>query len=188
MEQNGITISSFGINWFDCEEDEARPYFEFCKRANIPVMGIMMALDRLPMIEKLCAEYGIKVALHAHGRHDPLGNAVALRKLIDSSSSNIGICLETCWLIDAGERPEEIALEFKERIYGAHIKDLVFDDNGEAVDVIVGTGLLNLPAVLKALKGAPLSYVTLEYEGEAEAPLDNVKKCVEYIAGIVDCL
>ena len=181
MNENGIKTSSFGINYFNCPEEEARLYFEFAKKAEIKVLGVAFVEEMISILEKLSAEYGIKLAVHNHGRHDPFGTIGALKKLFAKCSMNIGLCLDTCWMIDAGENPAEAAEVFKDRLYGVHLKDMILDDKGEAQDVILGTGMLNMPELKIALEGAPIDYYTIEYECNPQDPTDDVINCVENV-------
>lgn len=179
---NGIRISSFGVNGFSADESAARKVFEFAVMAGVPAISADLAPGALDMIEKLCAEYGRKIAIHNHGRKHKLGPVWTLEELFSRSSENIGLCLDTAWMLDSGENPLEIAKKFRSRLYGTHIKDFVFDRAGKPEDVVVGTGNLDLAGYLAYLRETDYQgYLTLEYEGDAENPVPALKKCVEEI-------
>ena len=65
---NGITVTSFGVHYFSTDEAEARKVFEFACLAGFPAISADLDLNALDMVEKLCAEYGKKIAIHNHGR------------------------------------------------------------------------------------------------------------------------
>ena len=72
--------------------------------------------------------------------------------------------------------------QFRERLYGLHLKDYVFDRAGRGEDVLTGTGNLDLPEMLRYLKQSNFDGVlTLEYEGDHQSPVPAVKTCVEII-------
>ncbi len=182
FSDNGIRISSFGVNGFTTDEAAARKVFEFAVMADFPVISADLASGALDLVEKLCAEYGRKIAIHNHGRKHKLGPVWALEDLFRRSSENIGLCLDTAWMLDSGENPLEIARKYRSRLYGTHIKDFVFDRAGKPEDVVVGTGNLDLPAYLAYLRETDYQgYLTLEYEGDADNPVPALKQCVEAI-------
>ena len=105
-----------------------------------------------------------------------------LEKLFTEASSNIGLCLDTAWMLDSGEDPVAVARKFQERLYGVHIKDFVFDRAGRPEDVIVGTGNLDLEGLAAFLTEIEYDgYFTLEYEGDVNDPIPATKECVEAV-------
>jgi len=178
----GVTVSSYGVFGIGEDEAAARPVFEFARMADVPVVSADIRPGGLEVAERLCNEYGKKIAIHNHGRRHRLGPAWALQELFDKSSDNVGLCLDTAWMIDSGEDPVKIARQFADRLYGVHLKDFVFDRAGKPADVVVGEGNLDLPAMLGFLIEMGFDgYFTLEYEGDVDNPTPAVAACVEAI-------
>ena len=178
----GIAISSFGVSCFAGDERAARQVFEFAALAGFPVIGADLGDGGLGLVEKLCVEYGKKVAIHNHGRKHALGSIAALERLFAESSPNVGLCLDTAWMLDSGEEPVAVAEKFKDRLYGLHVKDFVFGRDGKPEDVVVGSGNLDMGKLAAFLVEANFGgYLTLEYEGDAGNPVPALKKCVENI-------
>jgi sugar phosphate isomerase/epimerase len=76
---------------------------------------------------------------------------------------------------------------YGDRLYGVHLKDFVFDDQGNHEDVIIGTGGLDLPEFLRRLKGVGFDgYMSIEYEGDVDDPLPAVIECVRVITEAID--
>ena len=70
-----------------------------------------------------------------------------------------------------------------ERNFGMHLKD---HDNKRKTDVVFGdpTGVLDVPAVLKALKEVKFNgHISIEYEANPTDPSPDMKKCVAYVQG-----
>jgi len=175
----GITISSYGVNRFGKDEAGARKVFEFAVMAGFPTISADLGEGGLELAEKLCSEYGKKIAIHNHGRKDAFGSVAALEKLFANSSPNVGLCLDTAWMMDSGEDPIAVAEKFKERLYGIHVKDFVFDRAGKEIDVVAGTGNLDLAKLAALLKRIVYKgYLTIEYEGEKENPVPSLTECV----------
>ncbi|MHB9134635.1 MAG: sugar phosphate isomerase/epimerase family protein [Armatimonadota bacterium] len=180
--ENGITITAFGVAHFPNDETVARSYFNFAKAAGFPTLSAAPDPDAFPLLERLCDEYGVKLAIHNHGRKDRYGSVAQLADAFSHTSPNIGLCLDTAWMLDAGENPLAVAERFADRLYGLHIKDFIFQPDGSPVDVVVGTGNLPLAELFATLKQINFhGYTTLEYEGDPENPVPSLQQCVEQL-------
>lgn len=180
--ENGICISSYGVCGFTTDEAQARRLFAFARKAGITALSADLDPDALPMLERLCDEYGVKLAVHNHGRKHRYGTFAQLDALFASTSPHIGLCLDTAWMLDAGENPVAAAEHFADRLYGVHLKDFIFARNGAPEDVIVGTGNLDLVALFDVLERNGFNgYLTLEYEGDVQNPIPSVARCVEQL-------
>ncbi len=139
--------------------------------------------------EKLSEEYGVRVALHNHGRQMRYGASWELEEVFANTTANIGLCLDTAWMIDARENPIDVARHFAERLYAVHLKDFVFEPTGKPKDVIVGEGNLDLPGFLRTLVDVGFDGVcTLEYEGDVNDPVPATKACVAAVRAAAEAL
>ncbi len=178
--QNGIEVSAYGVDGFGANEAALRLKFEFAKKAGIKVMGADPHPEAYALIDKLCNEYNIKVAIHNHGRVHRYGKLSQIKEAFEKTGPNIGLCLDTAWAMDAGEDPVTWILACGDRLYGIHFKDFLFDDMGEPIETVLGSGNLCLKAVMDALEAVNFSgYATIEYEGEAQNPVPSIIKCVK---------
>ena len=140
-------------------------------------------IGRTPIVfettARLAEKYGIQLGIHNHGGYDWLGSIAMIEHLMNTLPPQIGLCLDTAWCLQAAGNPVEWAEKFRNRLFGIHVKDFIFDRAGRWSDVIVGTGNLDLPKFLKAALPAPnLTAVTLEFEGKPENPGPELKQCV----------
>jgi sugar phosphate isomerase/epimerase len=135
--------------------------------------------DGVKNIEKLADEYDMQLAIHNHGGYDWLGNPTMLKYMFGKTTKRIGLCLDTAWAIDAKQNAVEMAETLGERLYGIHIKDFIYDRQRVPHDVVIGTGILDLPKLIKVLDQinytAPL---VIEYEGDVENPVPVLRECV----------
>ena len=179
----GVSINAFGVHGFTEDEAVARVVFEFAKAAGFAtISGDIREPAGLTVAEKLCEEYGKKVAIHNHGRKHRLGSIAALEDLFARSSANIGLCLDTAWMLDSREDPLAAARKFRERLYGLHVKDFVFDRAGKPEDVVVGSGNLDLDGLAAFLADSGFDgYLTLEYEGDVQNPTPALQECCDAI-------
>ena len=180
--ERGITISCYGAFGIGADEDRARKVFDFADASGFETIVVIPEEGGVETAEKLCAEYGMKAAVHNHGRQMRYGAVWEFEELFEGTSPNIGMCLDTAWMLDAGEDPLEVARRFADRLYGVHVKDFVFDRAGKPSDVIVGEGNLDLAGFLGVLgKIGFQGFFTLEYEGDVDNPIPATRKCVEAV-------
>jgi inosose dehydratase len=182
----GITVDALGVAGFAGDEAKERKYFESITAAGANLISCSFDIHRLPdclrVAEKLGEEFDVRIAIHNHGGQDWLGNSDALSWVFGQTSDRIGLCLDTAWALAANANPQAMAEKFADRLYGLHIKDFVFDRAGHPEDVVVGTGNLDLPKLLKFLQGLDhLGWVALEYEGDADNPCPAITECVKAV-------
>jgi len=187
-QECGISVVSFGVHVFGPDEAADRKVFEFATLAGFPAISAHFPLGAsIEKYDKLAAVYGKKLAIHNHGRKHHHGSIQALEAVFCTTSEHIGLCLDTAWAMDAGEDPLKMAEKFQNRLYGVHFKDFVFDKAGRPEDVVLGTGNLDLEALIRFLSqtgyDGPL---TLEYEGDEKNPVPANKKCVEALRRAIE--
>lgn len=180
----GVKIGSIGVETFTDDADAARHRFEFAKAAGCEVISTHFKpdtyLDAIGIVEALCDEYGVKIAIHNHGGYHWLGNMEMLDHVFSVSNECVGLCIDTAWALDAGHDPIKMVEKFGDRLYGLHIKDFAFDRARRREDVVVGTGNLDLAGLKSALEKVGFGgYMVLEYEGDPADPMPAVRSCVE---------
>ena len=187
LKENNITMDSYGQVVFSADEKAARQAMEFSKLAGIKAVTAHVEPDGIQAAEKLTEEFGISLAIHNHGRKHIYGTFAQLDELFSKTSERFGLCLDTAWFLDAGEEPLEALEKYKGRIFGVHLKDFTFDDQGNHEDVIIGTGGLKLPEFIRRLNDADYNgYLSLEYEGNPDDPFDDVIECSKQLQEAVN--
>ena len=184
----GITINST-TSRFRNDETSARKVFEFARIAGFSTIGALPEPDSLPLLDRLCDEYGMKIGIHNHGRQieHRFSFSWLLQDAFDKISPNIGLTLDTAWALDVMENPVEFARKFADRLYGVHIKDFVFNRDGSPVDAIIGTGNLCLKDFLGTLKEIGFQgYMSIEYDGAMNDPIPSAKECLKQLLPFAD--
>jgi sugar phosphate isomerase/epimerase len=142
-----------------------------------PIMDDNFAL--MKRVERMAEQYDLRLGIHNHGGYDWLGNAQILKYVFDRTGPRIGLHLDTAWAIDAKQDSVKLVEQFADRLCGTHVKDFVYSPQRQPKDVIIGTGNLDLPGYVKALKqinfDGPL---VIEYEGDVEDPAPALRECV----------
>lgn len=182
----GIRIVSIGVETLGADEAFSRKRFEFAKKAGCKIISVHFNpytyQAALPIVYKLSNEFDIKIAIHNHGGYHWLGSGEILNWIFDTTRCCIGLNMDTAWALDAKQNPVEWAHRFASRLYAVHLKDFVFDRARQSSDVVVGTGNLDLPGLMKTLKEKGFKgELILEYEGDVENPVPKLMECVKAV-------
>ncbi len=186
-----ITPIAYGVESFTKDHDRNKKLFEFGKALGIRTFSANPDPDSFDSLDKLCEEYKISIAIHPHG---PIGknkldrwySAEVIMKAVKDHNPLIGSCLDTGHLIRCNQEPFNKHLDPAQQVrvmgarnFGMHLKD---HDNKKHTDVIYGKGVLDVPAVLKALKDVKFKgYISIEYEAHPENPSPDMKACLQVL-------
>jgi sugar phosphate isomerase/epimerase len=177
----GLQITAFGVHTFTDSREQARRTVAFAKAAGALAISADFAPGGAFVAEQMAREFGIRVGVHNHGRRHKYGMDSALDVLF-AEVPFIGLYLDTAWALDSGEDPVALVKKHRSRLVGLHLKDFVFDRAGKPVDVIVGSGNLDLDAVAQYLvETAWQGSVTIEYEGDVADPVPALHRCIEAV-------
>jgi len=174
---NSIDLHAAGAIYFPKDEDDdIRGKFEYCKRANIPVIVAGdPAPATLPRIEKFVKQYDIRIAIHNHGPEDKIfPSPLDVLKAVNSMDPRIGCCIDVGHCVRAGTDVVEAIHAAGPRLFNMHMKDLTSFDAKES-QVAVGEGKMPVRAIFEALiKIKYTGWVDLEYEVHGDDPLPGV--------------
>jgi inosose dehydratase len=186
--QYDITPIAFGVEGFSRDHAANRRKFEFARALGIRFLSADPEPDSFDSLDRLVQEFGIGIAIHPHG---PQGNrlhrwysAEVILPAVRNHHRLIGTCLDTGHLIRSAQPPFNRNLDpaaqvraMGERNYGIHLKD---HDNRAHRDVVFGRGVLDVPAVLRALREVHFQgYLSIEYEADPQNPSPDMRACVE---------
>ncbi|MFN9299031.1 MAG: sugar phosphate isomerase/epimerase family protein [Acidobacteriota bacterium] len=190
FENAGLTILGGGTVTFHKEDDnDIRAYFEYAKRAGMPLIVAAPTHKTLPKLEKFVKEYDIKIAVHNHGPEDKYfpssRDALAMMKNMDP---RIGVCCDIGHESRAGKDILETLQLAGPRLLDMHVKDLK-NPLGKDSQCDVGDGILPIVAIFKYLKKIHYSGgVMLEYEINGDNPLTGMAKSFSYMRGVLAAL
>jgi len=182
----GITLTAMGSWGIGKDEGQDRKLFACAKLAGLQAITGNLSWDgtkeSLAGVEQLTEEYGVKFAMHNHGRKHKMGSKWIRDEILAAASERIGLCLDVGWLLDSGENPEDAVEQYYDRIVGIHMRDCEFDRAGKFLDVVPGTGNLDMPRLLGILKQRGFSgYFSIEYAGNAEDRVEAIRERAEAI-------
>jgi sugar phosphate isomerase/epimerase len=187
LKKMGVRAVNYGVIGVPNEEGDARKIFEFAKALGL--YGITTeSTGSVDLIEKLASKYNIRVGFHNHPRrsNDPsyrLWNPQYIKKLVTGRDSRVGAVADVGHWARSGLDPVNCLKILRGRIISAHLKD-VSAKSADAHDVPFGTGVCNLPAILKELKRQKFAgNVSIEHEYNWLNNVIDVAQCVGFVRG-----
>lgn len=181
LQEAGIKLVNYGVAALPDDEAQCRKVFDFAKEMGIETIVSEPPKEAFDLIEKLCEEYKINVAIHNHPKPSPYWNPDTVLEACRDRSTRIGACADTGHWMRSGIKPIEALQKLKGRIISLHFKDLNEFDNSKAHDVIWGTGTANAGELLAELDKQNFQGVfSIEYEYHWDNSVPEIKKCVEF--------
>ena len=183
----GVTAVNYGVVTVPKDEAEARKVFVFAKAMGLYAVTTE-SVDAIDTIEKLVKEYDIKVGFHNHPKraNNPnykMWDPKYVLSVVKGRDARIGACADSGHWVRSGLKPVECLKVLKGRIVSSHLKDLN-QVSPEAHDVPYGTGVSDVPALLKELKAQKFGgNISIEYEYNWDNSVPEVAQCIGYVRG-----
>ena len=186
LDKRGMVCSSFGVSY----DDLLNKTDEVAKNAAVlgaKFVRVAWLPDRQPftlaLAEKTAAEFnrvgkrlheqGLTFCYHNHGyEFVPHGDGTLFDVLMaETNPQDVSFELDILWAHLPGANPAQLLEKYGSRFKLMHLKDLrrgvTGDFSGKTAvenDVALGTGQLDLPAILKAAKRAGVQHYYIEDE------------------------
>ncbi|MDD3108000.1 MAG: sugar phosphate isomerase/epimerase [Alistipes sp.] len=178
--ERGIRIVATGV----CVPDSAPQwpaYFDFARDMGIEVLTCEPALGDWDAVEQLSRQTGIKVAVHNHPQPSHYWHPDSLMaQIAGRDSARIGSCADIGHWKREGVDPLTALQTLDGRVRMAHFKDIASAENG-AHDLIWGTGVLDLPAIVNELRRQHFDgYLSIEYEYNWENSVPDIQQSIAY--------
>jgi sugar phosphate isomerase/epimerase len=188
LAQRGIRAVNYGVVGIPKDEAGARKIFEFAKKFNL--YGITTeSVESIDTIEKLVKEYDIHVGFHDHPRqpNNPdykMWDPNYVLSVVKDRDARIGSCADVGHWVRSGLNPVDCLKILEGRVISVHLKDLN-EKSPDAHDVPDGTGVSDIPAILKELKRQNfVGNVSIEYEYNWKDSVTDVAQCVGFVRGL----
>ncbi len=175
----GIRLVNFGVVELTNDESACRRVFDFARDMGIETIVSEPPPEAFPLVDSLCSEYGINVAIHNHPKPSPYWNPETVLEVCKGRSARIGACADVGHWLRSGVDPLEAIRKLRGRIISLHFKDLNAAGDPGAHDVVWGTGVANIETLLEELDRQKFKGVfSIEYEYHWENSLPEVRQCV----------
>lgn len=205
LQQNKLQMISYGASFEDLQGkladvvDNARFYgAKYVMCSWVPHNGETFTIEDAKKAVavfnnagKVLAARGIKFVYHAHGyEFQPYENGTFFDYMLKNMNpAYANIEMDVFWFKNSGQDPTAWLQKYPKRFLLLHLKDREHGspDNltGRADDesnVVLGTGDVNIAAVMKAAKKAGIKYAFIE--DESSRPEEQVPKSMTYLKGL----
>ncbi len=166
LADHGVKLLSCYMRELPNNEAACRRKFDWAKEIGLEYLTGEPLPDALDLLEKLCDEYQISLAIHNHPRpHSLYWNPNALLRAVRGRSKRIGACADTGHYLRSGLDPVACLRKLQGRLIGLHLKDLAQAGKVEAHEVPWGQGVGNIEGVLREVQRQRARVVfDVEYE------------------------
>lgn len=179
-----ISISSHGVQAFSKDHAANETFFQFAKAAGLRNISANPQKDSFDSLEKLVAQYDIRIAIHNHGPDALYDKVSDCLEIVKGRDQRIGFAADLGHFIRSGEDPVDVIHKLGGRLYGVHLKDFA-EKQKKTKGVILGKGHLDVVGVFKALKTVKFpadGALSLEYEENPNDPMAEIKECLAVAA------
>ena len=136
--------------------------------------------EAFDLIDKLCQEYDISVAIHNHPKPSRYWDPDKVLEVCEGRSKYIGACADTGHWMRSGVNPLDALRKLEGRIVSFHFKDLN-KSGGGAHDVPWGTGEGDVDGMLAEVYRQGFKGVfSAEYEHNWENSVPEIAQGVAY--------
>lgn len=158
-----------------------------------PFLGAQKSLDdykraaeRFNRLGEICKRNGLRFAYHNHDYSFTPVNGVYPQDVMMQNTDKdlVDFEMDIYWVVSAGENPEEWFRKYENRFRLVHVKDRErgAGQTSDNVSVVVGTGSINFPQVLKTAAQNGVRHFMIEQEAyKGTTPLAAVKANAEYM-------
>jgi len=206
LDERGMVCSSFGVSYVDLQT-KTNEVAANAKTLGAKYVRVAWIPDRQPFTleaaekttrefneigRRLKNEFGLTFCYHNHGyEFVPYGDGTLFDVLMaQTNPEDVFIELDILWAYFPGADPAKLLEKYGDRIKLLHVKDLKKGIEGNlsgktAVenDVALGTGQLDIRAIIVAAKNAGVEHYYIEDESPSIAT--QVPQSIAYLKGLV---
>jgi len=184
LHDAGLRIYAFGVVGIPADEISARKLFDFAKEMGIGTLASEPSFEQFDLIDKLCQEYQIKLAIHNHPKPSHYWNPDTVLEACEGRSKWIGACADVGHWVRSGLDPVECLKKLEGRIRDVHIKEI---DEGH--DVVWGTGQKRMKGILEELhRQGYKGTFSIEYEYNWDNNVPEVRESIAYFNSVAQKL
>ena len=184
LNEAGIQIFAFGVVSIPKDEAGSRVIFDFAREMGIPTLVSEPKADQFDLIDTLCQEYEIKLAIHNHPNPTHYWNPDTVLEMCQGRSKWIGACTDVGHWVRSGLDPVECLKKLEGRIHDVHIKEI---DKGH--DVVWGTGQGRIKGVFEELhRQGYKGTFSIEYEYNWDNNVPEIRRSTAYFNSVASAL
>lgn len=179
LKKQDVELMAFGVT-VPNSKTEWDALFAFAKDMGISNIVSEPHPDDLAYVSDLCDKYQINVAIHNHPKPSHYWSPDTLLAAIQGLSNRIGSCADIGHFVRSGLDPIASLKKLEGHIIEFHFKDIA-SKSPKAEDTIWGTGVCDIPAVIKELQRQNFKgLLSIEYEADPEDNMSQIKKSIQF--------
>lgn len=148
---------------------------------------MLRAADDFAKWSKRIRAAGLRFGYHIHGQEfGPAPEGTLFDVFAEQVGPEVGFEFDIYWIVAGGADPLALMRKYEGRVWYTHLKDMAegAKEKGYGPDtkVVLGTGKLDIPAIVKA---GPRAGVEIHFiEDESRDPVGQIPQSVEYYEGL----
>lgn len=182
LADNGIRMDSYYTS-LTGDRDACMATFDFAAQMGAKTLVAEPPVESLDMIEKLCDQYAINLAIHNHPK--PRSKYWDPNTVVDACkgrSARIGGCSDVGHWARTGLDVVECLKKMQGRIIEVHLKDILEFGKPDSQDVPIGAGKARVADVLRELHRQKFKGLLLiEYEHDSSQLMQDMAQCAAFI-------
>lgn len=181
IDQRGLKAESVYIVG-DSTVESWKNQFEIARQLGAKFVTAEPPVVLWDSVDSLAGVYGMKVAIHEHWKGvSPYWHPDSVLAAI-KDHPNFGACADLGHWPKSGINPLEAVKKLSGHIIGIHLKDIAAYNDPKLLDVPVGTGVVDFPAIFAELKKQQFSgHIYIERDAEDQpSNLPSVLQTVKY--------
>ena len=186
LADSNVRMAAFGVVGVPKDEAQARKLFDFAKEMGVEVITSEPTEDQFDLIDKLCQEYQIKLAVHNHPQPSYYWNPDTVLKALEGRSQWVGACVDVGHWVRSGLDPVDCLKKLEGRIHDVHIKEI---DKETKLDVVWGTAQGRIKGILEELhRQGYQGTFAIEYENNWDNNMPQIGQSIAYFNSVVATL
>ena len=163
------------------DEAAARKKFEFGRDMGMEYFVAEPAPAAMDLMEKLCDEYEISIAIHNHPKPSSVyWNPEKVVEVTKGRTKRLGACCDTGHWVRSGLQPVDCLKLLEGRIISFHLKDVDEFGKVDAGEVPWDTGKSDIEGVLKEIRRQEIKpVIAIEYERQGDT-LPALRQCIAF--------
>jgi len=184
LNEANVSIVAYGVVGVPADESQARALFAFAKEMGIETLVSEPKTEQFNLIDALCIEYHIKLAIHNHPKPSRYWNPDTVSQACQGRSRWIGACADVGHWVRSGLDPVKCLKKLEGRIHDIRVKEI---DEGR--DVVWGTGKKRIKGILEELhRQGYHGTFSIEYEANQKDKIPDIRESVRYFNSVASNL
>jgi type 1 glutamine amidotransferase/sugar phosphate isomerase/epimerase len=183
LDSAGVRLLTHYYAQFPTDREGCRRVFQFGRKMGIETFISEPPLEALDMLETLCDQYDIKLAIHNHGQDQSphYWHPTKILEVCKGRSDRVGACADIGYWVRSGIDPLDGLRTLGNRLITIQMHDLN-ERTGQAHDVPWGQGAVGVKELLQEIcrSGHRPTMFGLEYSYDWFDSMPEIAECIDF--------